>query len=104
MKDYLKRSLKKIGIVNPIIASGDYIIDGRKRVEIAEKENIKYDVININEDNPELIRLSLLISTKESYFEHLFEIADIIGKLYDSSKQQGLRTDLKNLERKNQIC
>jgi len=90
----LKESIKLEGIRDPLVVWNGFLIDGYHRYKIATELEIEFKTIEINLSDKEAVKEWIiknqlgrrnLTSQEASYYR---------GKLYESKKRQGARTDL----------
>jgi len=90
----LKESIKLEGIRDPLVVWNGFLIDGYHRYKIATELEIEFKTIEIDLPDKEAVKEWIiknqlgrrnLTSQEASYYR---------GKLYESKKRQGARTDL----------
>jgi len=90
----LKESILIEGIRDPLVVWQGILLDGHHRYKIAQEHNLEYKIVEIELPNKEAVKEWIiknqlgrrnLTEQEASYYR---------GKLYESRKRQGARTDL----------
>jgi site-specific DNA-methyltransferase (adenine-specific) len=91
----LEASIIQEGVRDPLVLWNEILIDGHNRLDIATKHNINYSTIN-NDTLSDREEVKTWIINNQLGRRNLTpnEVSYYRGKLYESQKRQGNRTDL----------
>lgn len=90
----LKESVLSEGIRDPLVTWNGRLLDGYHRYKIAQEYNLEYKTIDINLPDKEAAKEWMIINQLGRRNLTPQEASYYRGKLYESKKRQGARTDL----------
>ena len=90
----LKESVLSEGIRDPLVTWNGRLLDGYHRYKIAQEYNLEYKTIDIDIPDKEAAKEWMIINQLGRRNLTPQEASYYRGKLYESKKRQGARTDL----------